>query len=36
MPDAIEPVDDLPRRAHRGQVDGTPEDGDSLYDVVDE
>jgi hypothetical protein len=23
-------------RAHRGQIDGTPEDGDSLYDVVDE
>lgn len=28
--------DDIPIRAHRGQVDGTPEDGDSLYDVVDE
>ncbi|OBK53218.1 hypothetical protein [Mycobacterium sp. 1081908.1] len=25
-----------PRRAHRGQIDGTPEDGDSLYEVVDE
>ena len=25
-----------PRRAHRGQVDGAPEDGDSLYEVVDE
>lgn len=25
-----------PGRAHRGQIDGTPEDGDSLYDVVDE
>jgi hypothetical protein len=36
VPDAIEPVDDKPRRAHRGQIDGTPEDGDSLYDVVDE
>lgn len=24
VPDAIEPVEDLPRRAHRGQVDGTP------------
>ncbi|WP_313673179.1 hypothetical protein [Mycolicibacterium sp.] len=22
-------------RAHRGQVSGTPEDGDSLYDVVE-
>lgn len=28
--------DDLPRRVHRGQIDGTPEDGDSLYEVVDE
>lgn len=36
VPDDIEPVDDGPRRAHRGQIDGTPEDGDSLYDVVDE
>ena len=25
-----------PGRAHRGQVDDTPEDGDSLYTVVDE
>jgi hypothetical protein len=25
-----------PRRAHRGQIDGTPKDGDSLYDVVDQ
>jgi hypothetical protein len=25
-----------PGRAHRGQVDGTPEDGASLYEVVDE
>jgi hypothetical protein len=29
-------ADDGPGRAHRGQIDGTPEDGDSLYDVVDE
>jgi hypothetical protein len=36
VPDAIEPADDGPRRAHRGQIDGTPEDGDSLYEVVDE
>lgn len=36
VPDDIEPVDDGPRRAHPGQIDGTPEDGDSLYDVVDE
>ena len=27
---------DRPGRAHRGQIDGTPEDGGSLYDVVDE
>lgn len=25
-----------PRRAHRGQIDDTPEDGDSLYNVIDE
>jgi hypothetical protein len=25
-----------PVRAHHGQIDGTPEDGDSLFDVVDE
>jgi hypothetical protein len=25
-----------PGRAHRAQVDDTPEDGDSLYEVVDE
>jgi len=24
---------DLPRREHRGQIDGTPEDGDSLFNV---
>jgi hypothetical protein len=36
VPDAIEAVDDKPGRAHRGQIDGTPEDGDSLYEVVDE
>jgi hypothetical protein len=35
--DAIGSIDDGgPRRAHRGQIDGTPEDGDSLYEVVDE
>ncbi len=28
--------DDETGRAHRGQVDGAPEDGDSLYQVVDE
>ncbi len=32
-----DPTDDgVPGRAHHGQIDGTPEDGDSLYDVVDE
>lgn len=30
------PDDQGPHRAHRAQIDGTPEDGDSLYDVVDE
>ncbi|ORB84961.1 hypothetical protein B1987_15505 [Mycobacterium kansasii] len=25
-----------PGRAHRGQIDGTPEDGDSLFEVVDD
>jgi hypothetical protein len=25
-----------PARAHRGQVDGTPEDGSSLFTVVDD
>jgi hypothetical protein len=35
--DATDAVGDGdPRRAHRGQVDDTPEDGDSLYQVVDE
>jgi len=29
-------VDKGPRRAHRAQIDGAPEDGESLYDVVDE
>jgi hypothetical protein len=24
---------ELPHRAHRGQIDGTPEDGESLFDV---
>jgi hypothetical protein len=27
---------ELPRHTHRGQVDGTPEDGDSLFNVADE
>ena len=30
------PDQELPRRAHRGQIDGAPEDGDSLFGVVDE
>jgi hypothetical protein len=30
------PDDGGPGRAHRGQVDDTPEHGDSLYTVVDE
>ena len=32
--DAVE--DTPPTRAHRGQIDGAPEDGESLYEVVDE
>lgn len=38
-PDVLDDVavdDARPVRAHRGQIDGTPEDGDSLYEVVDE
>lgn len=39
-PDSIDVADSLPDRppgrAHRGQIDGAPEDGDSLYQVVDE
>lgn len=38
-PDVLDDVgvdDARPARAHRGQIDGTPEDGDSLYEVVDE
>jgi len=27
------PDPDLPRRAHHGQIDGTPEDGKSLFNV---
>lgn len=27
---------DQPRRRHRGQIDGAPEDGESLFEVVDE
>jgi hypothetical protein len=27
---------DHPRRRHRGQIDGAPEDGESLFQVVDE
>ena len=27
--------DDLPGRADHGQISGTPEDGDSFYDVVE-
>jgi hypothetical protein len=35
--DINEPFDDEPPgRAHRGQIDGAPEDGDSLFEVVDE
>ncbi|OBG60602.1 hypothetical protein A9X05_15965 [Mycobacterium sp. E3298] len=36
MPGAGVPTDGPPGRAHRGQIDGAPEDGESLYEVVDE
>lgn len=32
VPDA-EPPAERPSRVHRGQIDGTPEDGDSLFNV---
>jgi hypothetical protein len=32
LPDAA-PPSERPARAHRGQIDGTPEDGDSLFNV---
>lgn len=35
IPD-VEPPDATTGRAHRGQIDGTPEDGSSLFQVVDE
>ncbi|ORV81413.1 hypothetical protein AWC11_26625 [Mycobacterium interjectum] len=35
-PGAVVSDDGGPGRAHRGQIDGTPEDGDSLFDVVDQ
>ena len=31
----IEPEEGPPGRSHRGQVSGTPEDGTSLFNVVD-
>ena len=31
-PDAAPPTE-RPTRVHRGQIDGTPEDGDSLFNV---
>lgn len=39
-PDVLPDVESVepegpPGRAHRGQISGTPEDGDSLYDVVE-
>ena len=34
-PDA-EPLDDRPTRRNLGQVDGTPEDGESFFTVVDD
>jgi hypothetical protein len=34
--DADDANDAAPGRAHHGQVSGTPEDGESLFEVVDE
>ncbi|OBI02244.1 hypothetical protein [Mycobacterium scrofulaceum] len=36
MPGVDALADGPPGRAHRGQIDGAPEDGESLYEVVDE
>ncbi|HXO13021.1 MAG TPA: hypothetical protein VN871_11730 [Mycobacterium sp.] len=33
LPTAADPAPERPVRAHRGQIDGTPEDGDSLFNV---
>ncbi|MGB7870486.1 MAG: hypothetical protein WBM01_19825 [Mycobacterium sp.] len=33
--DRVAPDEDLPRRAHRGQIDGAPEDAESLFDIVE-
>jgi hypothetical protein len=30
------PAPERPSRRHYGQIDGTPEDGDSFYEIVDE
>ena len=32
LPDAVPPAE-RPARVHRGQIDGAPEDGDSLFTV---
>lgn len=31
VPDGSGPVEERPVRVHRGQISGTPEDGDSLF-----
>jgi hypothetical protein len=33
VPPDAEPPTERPDRVHRGQIDGAPEDGDSLYNV---
>jgi hypothetical protein len=33
VPPDAEPATERPDRVHRGQIDGAPEDGDSLYNV---
>ena len=36
-PDVLPPgaPEERPSRRHRGQIDGTPEDGESFYNVID-
>ena len=38
-PDVLAPGDpepERPARRHYGQIDGTPEDGDSFYEIIDD
>jgi hypothetical protein len=33
VPEDVVPPAERPARVHRGQIDGTPEDGDSLFNI---